>query len=139
VNSLWAAISGPLSQVRVAIMVLGRCLICSPRAQTTLSVSLPPTRTNITNRELRSTRVATWVLREPSEQIPFPVSGHRPILCLRRALADGDGLLDLPARLSPRRGVAALAHHPPASKVREQLPFESASGLHEQGAVDGLV
>ncbi len=56
------------------------------------------------------------------EQIPSPVSGHRTILYLRRALADGDSLLDLP----PRRGVAALAHHPPASKVREQLALENA-------------
>jgi hypothetical protein len=45
-----------------------QALICSLRAQTTLSLSLPPTRTSITNRELPSTRVATWVLREPAKR-----------------------------------------------------------------------
>src|SRR4051812_29961845 len=104
-------------------MVLGNRLTCSPRALTTLSVSLPSTRTSITNRELRSTRVATWVLRDPASRSPLPVSGHRPIRCLGRTLTDGDGLLDLPARLTGGGGMATFAHHPPGTQMSEKFPF----------------
>src|ERR671917_346843 len=75
-------------------MVLGRHLICSPRALTTLSVSL-----------------------------------HRTVFGLGRPFTDGDGLLYLPARLSPRRSASGSAHHPPGTQMGQQFPLETAGDL----------
>jgi hypothetical protein len=108
VKLLWAAICGTLSQVRVAITALGNRLTCSPRALTTLSVSLPLRRT-------RASRTVSCVrpgcqrgccATRPRD--PLPVSGHRPILGLGRTLTDGAGLLDPTARLTGGGGVATL-------------------------------
>lgn len=67
------------------------------------------------------------------------MSWHRPDFGLCRTLADRDGVLDLPALLSCGGGAPGLSHPPSASQMGKESLFQGASGLDEQGTVDGLM
>ncbi len=91
----------PIPAVKVPFMVSGgsrRWMGLLKAPTTTLSVSLPATpRTSITNRELRSSRVATWVLRAPMMRSPSQCPGTA-----RSSALGGRSRIDTASLILPR-------------------------------------
>lgn len=67
------------------------------------------------------------------------MSGYCTVFDLGRTFTDRDGVLDLPALLSSSGGTPSPPHHPPGAQVGKEFLFQRASGLDEQGTVDGLM
>ncbi len=55
------------------------------------------------------------------DQVPFPVTGHRPILHLGRPLPDGRGVDDPAAALAGAAGVPAAAHRAHPTQMGHEL------------------
>ena len=74
----------------------------------------------------------------PHEQIALPVARQRAVGDLRRALADRDGVDDLPAPRCAARGGLGAPVRALRAQVRGELALERAARLHEERAVDRL-
>ena len=77
-------------------------------------------------------------LVEPDDQVPFPVARNRPLIYVGRPLGDqdlrGDELLTAALRARPG--------HPqrsPRAQTGDELAFERAAALDEQGLIDRFV
>jgi hypothetical protein len=72
------------------------------------------------------------------QQVAFPVARHRPILGLRRPLADQHHLAELTAALGQALAPRG-AHRPPRPQTALQLTAQRTTALHQQREVGGLV
>src|SRR5512135_1764600 len=75
---------------------------------------------------------------QADDEIALPMSGHRPVLSLGRALANQDLLADEPLPSASGAG-SGDAQRPPGPQAGRQLAAQRAAALHVQGLVDRLV
>ena len=126
--------------LRMALRVAcGSCCAWRISAANTLSVIMPPTLTNIRNRERRSTSVATWLFLPLKSKSPSQWPGTVRSSNFDRKLTDRNDVNDLPPGLARRRGRLGTTHQASTAQGREQLPLQDAAGKDEQALVDGLV
>ena len=109
----------------------GRVWTWRPGHVTTCSVGRPGSRTSITNRVERSTRVAIWH-RPPDQQVTFPMPGHA-----RSSTSAGRSLMSTicpPAAAPSGSRRPRPAHHPTgpqmavSSRLAHRGPARTASG-----------
>src|SRR5215471_16262301 len=73
------------------------------------------------------------------EQIAFPVARYRSVFDGCWPLTDGDSVNDSTMNAGFLRVVSRTAYSSRPSQMRHQLLLQSAAGLYEQTAIDGLV
>ena len=78
-------------------------------------------------------------VERPHDEIAFPVSGHRPVGYFRREIADRDDRPQHALGLGFCRSATRSSASAPRAQDAEDLLFEVAAALAEEGLVDGLV
>src|SRR5215213_4416993 len=138
-NRMCWGISWPWSQVRVLVNAAGRVVILAAKASATKSALWPSGQRDQyyePGRPLHQGRHRAHLFAE--DQVTFPMSWDRPVICLGGALGDVEDPRPATTAIG-QPGALRTPDHPPGPQMSGQLPASCASGLDEQGAVDRLV
>src|SRR4029434_9036365 len=80
----------------------------------------------------------TLAVLAAEQQVAFPVPGYGSVGNTGRVLADRDGVGDSAVLVRLLGVMARTAHHAAAPQMLHQFLLQSAAGLDEQAAIDGL-